>query len=172
MRKECQGGGYAVVSFIKYFKHFLLGRHFVVRTDHAALQWLWKTPEPMGQQARWIGFLEEFDFDVVYRPGRHHEGLEVPVESLTAVIPGVQNDSDEAGVEVSNAGMLDWSSAEKTLAQHADRDIGVICRNDCCATSFGPVCHVTQETIVVVVMLVNDSGKVKTLHRLRYKACH
>jgi len=27
----------AVVSFVKYFKHHLLGRHFVVRTDHAAL---------------------------------------------------------------------------------------------------------------------------------------
>ena len=175
----------AVVSFIKYFKHFLLGRHFVVRTDHAALQWLWKTPEPVGQQARWVGFLEEFDFDVVHRPGRHHvnadalsripcrsdedscrtivqvnqqlerlvddeslcdernagdgafnldqptgteleDGLEVPVESLTAVIPDVQNDSDEAGMIVNNAGILDWSSAEMTLAQQADRDIGVI----------------------------------------------
>jgi len=28
----------AVVSFVKYFKHHLLGRHFIVRTDHAALQ--------------------------------------------------------------------------------------------------------------------------------------
>jgi len=43
-----------------------------VRTDHAALQWLRKTPEPVGQQARWIGFLEEFDFDVVHRPRRQH----------------------------------------------------------------------------------------------------
>jgi len=157
----------------------------VVRTDHAALQWLWKTPEPVGQQARSIGFLGEFDFDMVHRPGRHHinadalsrmpcrfdedncrtivqmnqqperlvddesscdardagdgafdldqptgteleEDLEVTVESLTAVIPGVQNDSDEAGMIVSNAGIVDWSSAEITLAQQADRDVGVI----------------------------------------------
>ena len=42
----------AVVSFVKYFKHHLLGRHFVVRTDHAVLQWLRKTPEPVGQQSQ------------------------------------------------------------------------------------------------------------------------
>jgi len=62
----------AVVSFVKYFNHHLLERHFVVRTEHAALQWLRKAPEPVGQRARWIGFLEEFDFDVVHRPGRQH----------------------------------------------------------------------------------------------------
>ena len=61
-----------VVLFVKYFKHHLLGRHFVVRTDHAAIQWLCETPEPVGQQARWIGFLGKFDFDVVHRPGRQH----------------------------------------------------------------------------------------------------
>ena len=66
----------AVVYFVKYFKHYLLGRKFVVRTDHSALQWLKKTPEPIGQQARWIGFLEEFEFDVVHRPGRQHQNAD------------------------------------------------------------------------------------------------
>jgi len=62
----------AVVYFVKYFKHYLQGRRFTVRTDHAALQWLRKIPEPVGQQARWIGFLEEFDFDIVHRQGKLH----------------------------------------------------------------------------------------------------
>jgi len=66
----------AVVSFVKYFKHYLLGRHFFVRTDHTALQWLWKIPDPVGHRARWIGFLEEFDFAVVHRPGRQHLNAE------------------------------------------------------------------------------------------------
>ena len=42
----------AVVYFLKHFKQYLLGRRFRVRTDHAALTWLRKTPEPIGQQAR------------------------------------------------------------------------------------------------------------------------
>jgi hypothetical protein len=30
----------AVVYFLKYFRHYLLGNKFLVRTDHAALQWV------------------------------------------------------------------------------------------------------------------------------------
>ena len=62
----------AVVYFVKYFKAYLLGRKFLLRTDHAALTWLRKTPEPIGQQARWCEILEEFDFEIQHRPGRAH----------------------------------------------------------------------------------------------------
>lgn len=34
----------AVVFYLKYFKQYLLGRRFTVRTDHAALSWLRRTP--------------------------------------------------------------------------------------------------------------------------------
>ena len=63
----------AVVTFTKRFKQYLLGRSFTIRTDHAALQWLKKTPEPMGQQARWLEVLEEFsDYKVERRAGTQH----------------------------------------------------------------------------------------------------
>jgi len=48
----------AVVYFMRYFRHYLLGRCFMVRTDLAALQWLRRMPEPVGQQARSLGQLE------------------------------------------------------------------------------------------------------------------
>ena len=59
----------AVVYGLRTYKQYLLGRPFVVRTDHAALQWLRQTSEPLGQQARWLAFLEQFKFDVVHRAG-------------------------------------------------------------------------------------------------------
>jgi transposase InsO family protein len=62
----------AVVFYVKHFKQYLLGRSFLVRTDHSALQWLRHTPEPIGQQARWLEILEEFTFAVQHRPGRLH----------------------------------------------------------------------------------------------------
>ena len=66
----------AVVYFLKYFKQYLLGRKFVVRTDHAPLTWLRKTPDPIGQQARWLEQLEEFDFEVMHRPGAKHNNAD------------------------------------------------------------------------------------------------
>jgi len=62
----------AVVWFLRVFKQYLLGRRFKVRTDHAALSWLRHTPDPIGQQARWLEQLEEFDFVVEHRPGVRH----------------------------------------------------------------------------------------------------
>jgi len=62
----------AMVTFTKKFRQYLLGRPFIVRTDHAALQWLRRTPEPIGQQARWLEILEEFDFQVQHRRGTLH----------------------------------------------------------------------------------------------------
>ena len=62
----------AIVYFLKYFRHYLLGRRFVVRTDHAALQWLRRAPEVFGQQARWMGEMEQYDFQIVHRPGLRH----------------------------------------------------------------------------------------------------
>ena len=62
----------AIVHFLRYFKQYLLGRHFRIRTDHAALTWLRKTPDPIGQQARWLEQMEEYDFDIEHRPGTRH----------------------------------------------------------------------------------------------------
>ena len=58
-----------MVHFLRYFKQCLLGRQFKVRTDHAALSWLRKTPDPIGQQARWLEQLEEYNFTIEHRPG-------------------------------------------------------------------------------------------------------
>ena len=40
----------AVVYFIRQFKQYLLGSRFLIRTDHAALIWLQRASELMGQQ--------------------------------------------------------------------------------------------------------------------------
>jgi len=62
----------AVIFAFKTFKQYLLGRHFLVRTDHSALRWLRKTPEPMAQLARWLAFIEQYDFSIQHRPGVKH----------------------------------------------------------------------------------------------------
>jgi len=55
----------AVVYFLQYFRQYLLGRRFQIRTDHSALTW--RTPDPIGQQARWLRKMEEFHFVIEHR---------------------------------------------------------------------------------------------------------
>src|SRR6218665_44187 len=59
-----------VVYFTQLYRQYLLGSTFTLRTDHAALRWLQRTQEPIGQQARWLEKLAEYDFQIVHRPGR------------------------------------------------------------------------------------------------------
>jgi len=61
-----------VVYYMRAFRQFLLGRKFLICIDHAALQWIQKTPEPIGQQARWCEIIQEFQYDIEHRAGRLH----------------------------------------------------------------------------------------------------
>jgi hypothetical protein len=47
-RKELLAIGY----FTRYFRHFLVGKPFQLRTNHSAVTWLNKTRNPIGQKAR------------------------------------------------------------------------------------------------------------------------
>ena len=44
----------SAVYFTKYFRHYLLGRHCTIRTDHSSLRWLSQFREPDGQVHRWL----------------------------------------------------------------------------------------------------------------------
>ena len=62
----------AVVRFTRQFRHYLLGRNFLLRTDHNSLTWLLRFKYIEGQLARWLEELSQFDMTVVHRPGIKH----------------------------------------------------------------------------------------------------
>ena len=84
----------AVVYGLKSYRQYLLGRQFVIRTDHSALQSLRKTPELIGQQARWQAFIEQFNFIIVHRPGIRHRNADAL--SRRPVVR-VNSDNEESG---------------------------------------------------------------------------
>jgi hypothetical protein len=53
-----------MVTFIHQFKHYLLGRKFILRTDHGALKWLYNYKDTQGQLARWIETLAQYNFEI------------------------------------------------------------------------------------------------------------
>jgi hypothetical protein len=60
----------AVFWGIKHFQKYLVGRKFVVITDHAALKGLTDGKEQTGRRARWVMKLQQFDFKIVHRSGK------------------------------------------------------------------------------------------------------
>lgn len=62
----------SVVYAIEKFRPYIDGTRFTVVTDHSALLWLHRMKDPHGRLARWAVKLQQFDFDVVHRPGKCH----------------------------------------------------------------------------------------------------
>ena len=57
----------AIVRFTRQYRHFLLGRKFMIRTDHNSLAWLMRFRGIQGQLARWIEELSQFDMQILHR---------------------------------------------------------------------------------------------------------
>merc|ERR1711893_457632 len=66
----------AVVFFLKYFRHYLYGKKFTIRTDHGALRWLTNFKDPQGQVARWLEVLGTYHFEIEHRPGLKHNNAD------------------------------------------------------------------------------------------------
>lgn len=68
----------AIVRFTQHFRHYLLGREFLVRTDHNSLLWLMNFKEPQGQLARWLEVLSQYNhMKIQHRPGKSHTNADV-----------------------------------------------------------------------------------------------
>lgn len=60
----------AIVWAVKRLRQYLLGRHFLIRTDHQALIWLKNCKDPSSRLIRWRLKLEEYDYEIQYHKGK------------------------------------------------------------------------------------------------------
>lgn len=60
----------SIVWSTKYFRPYLYGRKFKIQTDHKPLNWLMSLKEPNSKLVRWRLKLEEFDYEIEYKPGK------------------------------------------------------------------------------------------------------
>ena len=86
----------AVVQAVKWFKSYIWGVKFVLRTDHSSLQWLFKQKDPDGMTFRMQQQLQEFEFQVVHRAGNKHgnaDGLSRMLEQGPDWLPGEREEA-------------------------------------------------------------------------------
>ncbi|KAF9762397.1 Retrovirus-related Pol polyprotein from transposon [Nosema granulosis] len=63
--KELQG----VIKGIENYRHYLLGKEFILRTDHKALTYMWESKNPTSRLLRWSMKLKEYKFKIEYVKG-------------------------------------------------------------------------------------------------------
>jgi hypothetical protein len=66
--------GLAMVYALQKFRYYLLGKHFKMFTDHSALKYLVNKPVLGGRICRWLLLFQEFDFEVIVKPGKLSAG--------------------------------------------------------------------------------------------------
>jgi hypothetical protein len=88
---EMLGGLETMISY----RNLLLGVPFTWYTDHQALKHLLKQRELNPQQSRWMAKLAEFDFKIVYVPGKENVLSDALSRMYSADAPGTIRSSSE-----------------------------------------------------------------------------
>ena len=113
----------AVVYGLKQFRQYLLGRPIIIRVDHAALGWLKRTAEPLPQLARWLTFIECFDYQIIHRAGKKH----VNADTMSRRPAPLPDEETEARGEESRAVRV-LNVLEQPTADAADQGAGTTTR--------------------------------------------
>ncbi|GBG73413.1 hypothetical protein CBR_g16129 [Chara braunii] len=64
---------YALYKALVYWRHFLLGRFFYLRTDHQTLKWIKTQPTLSDALKRWIEVIDQYDFKLEYLKGEYNK---------------------------------------------------------------------------------------------------
>uniref|UniRef100_H3A6B2 Gypsy retrotransposon integrase-like protein 1 n=1 Tax=Latimeria chalumnae TaxID=7897 RepID=H3A6B2_LATCH len=114
----------AIIKAIECFHHLPYGRHFVIWTDHASLQWLLRFQNPEGQIAR----LQQYDFTVVHQPGKKQGKADAlsPTKDPIEEIPSVQTCTPVSRQQSVVDTISDHSREAIRNAQRKDPVIGLL----------------------------------------------
>ena len=75
----------AIVHALKMWRHYLLGRKFLLMTDHCGLQYLFDQPKLNTRQARWMALLSEFDFEIKHVKGKENKVVNALSRSMKTI---------------------------------------------------------------------------------------
>ena len=85
--------GLTMVYTLQKLRHYLLGGHFNMYTDHSALKYLVNKPVLGGRIYRWLLLFQEYDFEVIMKPGQ----LKVVPDHLSHIKTGEEPTNLEEG---------------------------------------------------------------------------
>ena len=75
----------AIIHALKMWRHYLVGRKFLLLTDHHSLTNYFSQPTLNARQARWVDFLSGFDFEIKHLQGKENRVADALSRKLQCV---------------------------------------------------------------------------------------
>jgi hypothetical protein len=75
----------AIVHALKMWRHYLLGRRFVLVTEHSGLRYLFDQPKLNARQVRCMALLSEFDFEIKHIKGKENRVADALSRSMKVI---------------------------------------------------------------------------------------
>jgi hypothetical protein len=129
----------AVVHALKIWRHYLMGAHCNIYTDHKSLKYIFTQADLNMRQRRWLELIKDYDLEVHYHPSKASVvadalSRKAPCNcvSMDAKITTLCDELCKLNIEVVSSGALSYISVEPTLheqivmAQIGDKGIQVI----------------------------------------------
>ena len=63
----------AIIHALKMWRHCLIGRRFLLMSYNISLKYLFDQQNLNAQQARWLAFLSEYEFDIKHIKGKENK---------------------------------------------------------------------------------------------------
>jgi hypothetical protein len=132
----------AVVHALKMWRHYLMGTHCNIFTDHKSLKYIFTQVDLNMRQRRWLELIKDYDLEVHYHPGKANvvadalsQKLQCNCVMMDSRINTLCDELSKMKIEVFPSGALSHISVEPTLqdqiimAQLSDTGVQIIKEN-------------------------------------------
>jgi hypothetical protein len=129
----------AVVHALKIWRHYLMGAHCNIYTDHKSLKYIFTQADLNMGQRRWLELIKDYDLEVHYHPSKANvvaDALSRKAQCncviMDSKIATLCDEMCKLNMEVVSSGALNYISVEPTLqeqmvmAQIGDKGVQVI----------------------------------------------
>jgi hypothetical protein len=112
----------AVVYALKMWRHYLMGTHCNIFTDHKSLKYIFTQADLNMRQRRWLELIKDYDLEVHYHPGKANvvadalsQKLQCNCVMMDSRISTLCDELSKMKIEVIPSGTLSHISIEPTL---------------------------------------------------------